>query len=373
MPPRVRAPKSRQYVFTLNNHESTDLPNQWAGVKDAVWQHEIGANGTHHLQGFVRWTESMTMAQCKLRDSRAHWEICIDPPGAIAYAQKDDTRAPGDLSGPFFIGTPEAQQGKRTDLHDAVKAIVEDDAEVYDLINANPVLLRNRQHLLGHQRDAKRRKAKAVMADKIKDQELRPWQQQLFGFLEGDPDDRTVIWVYETVGNVGKTVFSKHAIIKLDAMKYDPSKKADMIYAYNDEPVVVIDCKRTQVASEGQMDVVYNFCEALKDEYLFNTKFESCAKVFASPHVVVTANIPPHWLKWSADRYAVYRIEGGSQGTLVEVERPSDQELVDMYPDYEYKHGGWSKRVLHHDYDKENVPVRGIHRQNGFANGFNPE
>ena len=100
--------KSRRWVFTLNNPENTMLFNELPeGVAYIIWQRERGAEGTEHLQGYVRFTNPKGLTGAKrLIGERAHMEIangteqqCID------YCSKEDTK----VEGPFSFGTVVAQ------------------------------------------------------------------------------------------------------------------------------------------------------------------------------------------------------------------------------------------------------------------------
>ena len=49
-------------------------PTKWPDVKYLVYQHEIGENGTHHLQGFVRFVKKKRLTQLKKLEKTIHWE-----------------------------------------------------------------------------------------------------------------------------------------------------------------------------------------------------------------------------------------------------------------------------------------------------------
>ena len=85
-----------------------------------VYQPEIGANGTPHLQGAVVFENPRTMGGVKrLISPRVHLEVMRGTPAeAHAYCTKDDTRDAGAGFGPVESGTiPDSPgQGARTDL-----------------------------------------------------------------------------------------------------------------------------------------------------------------------------------------------------------------------------------------------------------------
>jgi len=113
------------WLFTINNPtellDLEDIPD----VKRAVYQEEIGENGTHHLQGFVVFNKRKRITQVKEAiDDRAHLEVAKGTQMQnYKYCTKDDTRVAG--SEPDIIGDwLNCGQGTRTDilsLRDAVR------------------------------------------------------------------------------------------------------------------------------------------------------------------------------------------------------------------------------------------------------------
>jgi len=114
-PPTATGAQSRNWVFTLNNHSSVDIPRVFEHVKYCVWQEERGANGTKHLQGYVIFEGSRRLASLKKLLPTAHWEIRRGThEEARDYCVKEESR----LSGPFYIGDEPlgTTQGARSDL-----------------------------------------------------------------------------------------------------------------------------------------------------------------------------------------------------------------------------------------------------------------
>lgn len=125
------SPQSRSYCFTLNNHESNDLP-ELEDIRYLVYQREKGENGTEHIQGYVELSKSRTLAYVKNWLPRAHFEIRRGTrEQARDYCRKDDTR----IEGPFERGTWESGgTGARSDLL-AVKRKIDEGkpmSEVWD-------------------------------------------------------------------------------------------------------------------------------------------------------------------------------------------------------------------------------------------------
>jgi len=102
------------WVFTWNNPDyEEEQPNVWQDVRYAIWQHEVGEQGTPHYQGYVVFKDKKRLAWLiKNLPHGLHWQPRRGThEQARDYAQKEDTRT----DGPFVYGE-EPQQGKRNDL-----------------------------------------------------------------------------------------------------------------------------------------------------------------------------------------------------------------------------------------------------------------
>jgi len=119
-------------MFTLNNPESNELPEQWP-AQYIVWQRERGENGTEHLQGYCHFGALKRLAALKKICAQAHWEPRMGThEQAKTYCTKEETR----IAGPWTKGD-EPQQGKRSDL-DAVAALVQTGATLEQVAETHP-------------------------------------------------------------------------------------------------------------------------------------------------------------------------------------------------------------------------------------------
>jgi len=112
--------RAKNWCFTLNNPSSNEI-NYPDTVKYAIWQREQGEEGTIHLQGYVEFTNSTRLSQCKTILPRAHWEIRRGTQlQAKQYASKEDTR----MEGPWEHGTyVVSEPGRRNDIRDVQELI----------------------------------------------------------------------------------------------------------------------------------------------------------------------------------------------------------------------------------------------------------
>lgn len=149
-----RASPAKNYCFTINNPTLDDLERlqrtgahmRECGFAYLVYQHEVGANGTFHIQGYCSLTKKRRMDNALLRAQLPRAALTVargSPADNKAYCTKGDSRAdrasylanyygdaslaPADVAatdcgllvGPFEHGSPPAGQGRRTDLVEA--------------------------------------------------------------------------------------------------------------------------------------------------------------------------------------------------------------------------------------------------------------
>jgi len=117
MTERIRGPRRKFWVFTINNPEKwepwTDLPS---GVNFITWQVERGKNMTIHLQGYLELEKSQYLTWLRANiDNRGHFEVRRGTQTeAITYCHKADTRQLD--GGPFSLGRMSHGAGERLDI-----------------------------------------------------------------------------------------------------------------------------------------------------------------------------------------------------------------------------------------------------------------
>lgn len=88
---------SRNYCFTLNNYEDSDLenlqnPDTLSLCSYLIYAKEVGESGTPHLQGYVVFHKPTRLSACKKFLPRAHFEVRKGSHlQALKYCQKPDT------------------------------------------------------------------------------------------------------------------------------------------------------------------------------------------------------------------------------------------------------------------------------------------
>lgn len=110
--------RHRDWVFTVNlgdDPSTWGLPDLTPMMKYLIYSEEVGETGNYHLQGFVVFNNSVSLATAK---REVGGEPHMEPrrgtmTEAVAYASK--TQDPTFIAGPYEFGT-RPEQGARTDL-----------------------------------------------------------------------------------------------------------------------------------------------------------------------------------------------------------------------------------------------------------------
>lgn len=145
--------------------------------------------------------------------------------------------------------------------------------------------------------------------DILNDNSLYTWQSNLVDVIKSPPDTRKIYWVFEELGNTGKSSFVKYCVVKFNALFCDGGKKSDIInLVFNNNMdecnLIIWDIPRCNFNG-----ISYSALESIKNGLVCNTKYETGVKLFNPPHIIVFANSPPEVEKLSMDRWQIYNIQ----------------------------------------------------------------
>ncbi len=252
------AKRSRGWTFTLNNPTEEDLtflrdPVFRAAASHYVAQLEVGSAGTPHVQGYVRWRNAKAFAPTKALLRNAHIEAAR---GSIEDNRKYCTKMDGRQDGPWLFGYP---------------------------------------------------------AQRVLPTVLWPWQTAATEIVKRQPDDRTIYWFWEPVGNVGKSVLTWLWHRDFDALivghnARDAKCAVKLAWVIDgsppEHPIVMFDLPR-----ESQTPFLFHTLEKMKDGIFFSGKYKSSMVTLPLTHVVVFANEAPRFNILSRDKLRVYRID----------------------------------------------------------------
>lgn len=344
MPPRpMRDSAAKCWTLTLNNPPAgyqlkDDHPEL---VKYLSYQLEIGESGTPHLQGYVEFIAKQRRGAIKKLSaewSKMHLEVARDPAAARHYTVKpcadlhcpaagcqEERLHPTAVAGSNVeVGSP-AVNGVSSEYAAAVKLIT-DGGSLKDVATAYPKeyvrhhagfsVLLSTLHTLTPQELPLQRHA------------LYPWQTELIAILQERISDRKIHWIYDRLGNVGKTWLRNMLYIDWKAFVVTTTKKDDVLYQlqshqWTAQPhVAILNIER----SEGMKEAVnIAVLEMLKDLVGSCGKYHSKAICWNPMHVVVLSNFAPSWKQYdslSHDRWIIWEVIAGD-GDLPILQRDS--------------------------------------------------
>ena len=297
-----RMTRVKRWTFTLDNYTDEDV-ERMENVTDCYIKFVKRLREetqTEFLQGYVIFKKRISLLQAKVALGQ---RVCLSLlKGSLNEndhrldRDDDEVEEYGDKGLKKQINN--AWGTHVQEIHEAKMAYMED--ENHALEDFTPTFVRYPRLESTCQ---KLKLSRQLVKLKENYQALKPWQDTLYTELQGPPNDRTVQWVYDPLGNTGKTWFAKFLVIQDGAIRFENAKSADIKYAYNGQRIVIFDFCRSL---ENQIN--YEAIESIKNGIFLSTKYESQMKVFASPHVCVFANFMADLTKLSEGRWDICEI-----------------------------------------------------------------
>jgi hypothetical protein len=166
---------AKHWCFTYNNYTDLEAFHTFCSnsskIDSFVFQEETGESGTPHLQGYICFiTKTRPNSIFKIEYPTIHWETARNIKHSIAYCQKEETR-----TGKIF--------NKKIPIIRPLKLI----------------------------------------------KTLRPWQIEVVNIIKTEPDDRTIYWYWDNIGNKGKSALTKYLVVEHNSIILS-GKGADMKY-----------------------------------------------------------------------------------------------------------------------------------------------
>lgn len=305
----MAANKARNWVVTINGtHELPDIDVTL--VQYYVFAREIApSTGQRHLQGYIELTQQVRMSQLKRIISCA--EAHLEPrrgsqEQAINYCFKEDSQ-------PFVYGEPKPDGKARSKTASKAKAeymeaeileameLIQGGATKRDLLWKYPVLYyKYKSLILEWIEDIKQQKHEKDLKEWADTVTLTEDQYAMMDMIDSQTD-RQIGWVYDQMGGIGKSWFTKYMVAKHPdkVIRFTNAKTADVALAYEGQEIVFFDFSRVV---DGRVN--YGVVEDLKNGMLFSGKYESKAKYFGkNPKILCLANFRPDWEAYSDDRW----------------------------------------------------------------------
>lgn len=265
-------PRSRAWGFTWNNYPldfEAKLRAALAAAGAAKWvfQAEVGAEGTPHIQGVLCFSAQKTATAWQPAFNTAiggiaiHYDTVRNFKSRAKYCCKEDTAVGGS-----FSNCPEY-----------VRSVPDDD---FDLSIATP------------------------------------WQKEVIELAEAPPQARVVYWYWGDTGNAGKSFLARHLCIKYRSsprtIMLCAGSAKDAMYAiasakekHGRQPRMVLwDLPRAHKCPD------FSGVEMIKNGCFFSSKYESDTVILDHyPHIVVFSNYSPEEAKLTSDRWKITCID----------------------------------------------------------------
>ncbi|AXH77209.1 MAG: putative viral replication protein [Cressdnaviricota sp.] len=258
-PPQKQVVQSKKWCFTYNNYESDSLEKieqefKKRDIKYIIGK-EVGESGTPHLQGYIECAKKERWSSFELSKS-IHWEKCKGNRLAnVKYCSKDG------------------------------------DYVVHGLTVPRPLVT-------------------------LKKEQLLPWQAEVASWFDEYEDPlfgRTIHWVWEPDGNLGKSVLATYLFDGSDEVTLVGGAAKDMQYSVYElvksgimPKLVIVDIPRV---SKDHVSIAG--IEAIKNGIFFSPKYEGGCCRYNRPWVLVFANQPPEIDRMSRDRLKVVQVVDG--------------------------------------------------------------
>jgi len=240
-----------KWCFTFNNYTADDILLISAKFKEIckkyVFQQEVGEQGTPHLQGSIWLLKKMRWSEFKLPNT-IYWSKMRNEEASIKYCQKSKT----SVGEPFIFGFPKPIK-----------------------------ILTN----------------------------LKPWQLEIEELTKTEPNGRTIHWYWENIGGVGKSSFCKYMFVKYGSLVIQGGKMADIMNIIFNSDMDKINTVIIDIPRNHGNKISYSAVECILNGMITNTKYETGAKAFNPPHVIVFSNFEPEINELSNDRWNIKEIK----------------------------------------------------------------
>lgn len=146
----------------------------------------------------------------------------------------------------------------------------------------------------------------------MNEETMYPWQRGLFEKLKSTPDSRTITWIHDPSGNVGKSFFMKWYCFNFkDSAKIPMGTSAQLkksICSIGQKRAYFVDFPRTRGKDEDLENVV-SLLEELKNGWVVSAMYGVYEQLLMEPpHVVIFSNFVPNKALLSNDRWEIYKI-----------------------------------------------------------------
>lgn len=158
------------------------------------------------------------------------------------------------------------------------------------------------------------------------------WQQSLLNLISEPADDRTIHWVYNDSGSVGKSKLTKYLSWKKLALTVpfgSASQIKTAICNTGARNCYLVDIPRSTGKDESMRDM-FSALECIKNGHINSSMYgKGGQELFMKPpHVIVFSNMMPDFKLASKDRWKVYTLENKTDILNFNQEKNSDFPFI---------------------------------------------
>lgn len=179
----------------------------------------------------------------------------------------------------------------------------------------------------------------------------RPWQLWINNLLKEEPDDRTVHWIVEEHGNVGKSALVKAWCFHDDSCQKIPIGTASQLKSFcctiKQKRTYFLDIPRS-LGRDSNMRDVFEAIEELKNGFINSCMYGLPKSLFMDPpHVLCFANFIPDQNLVSIDRWKLHKIDQETM-EIEEIDFPEPEEMGLAPGQNANDIRNYGTRVVHH-------------------------
>lgn len=156
-----------------------------------------------------------------------------------------------------------------------------------------------------------------VHAERLEDdilgqEKMFPWQRYIYEYFRNSDSNRSILWVYSTVGCLGKTKLGRYCAFHMKGRLLGYGSSGGLLHLVAKAPNTrtwIVNLPRAKPKEIGGQDI-YSTLEAMKDQCFSDPKYDGVS-VFRSRkgfRVMVLANFPPANDYNKDGRYEVYEV-----------------------------------------------------------------
>jgi len=262
-----------KWMFTLNNYTENDInyiTETMDGIGEYVFETEVGAEGTPHLQGYIEFNEKSRPKTVFNATDRIRWKKPDPCRRSLEQIRIDN----------WIYCTKDYIKFK--------KGIITRDTKLFRSNWDNKFEPWLKKQFL-------------IKRELFQITELKPFQQTIYDIIfKTEPDRRSIHWfwqgAYTKKGRIGKSVFVNYLYDNHpdEVLIFDKGKYEDLCYAITEADMDYVRAIVWDMPRECEGNVTIMAMESILNGRCRSTKYEGGFKRFAPVHIIVVGNFPPN-------------------------------------------------------------------------------